>query len=111
MLYVVWTIHRIYVCRTLYSKYSIVDGVNLVSHQLGCVQTPLITLTKGEKKKKKTSFMLQISKKFKTQGIVSSTQNKPRQTVISTRMIKSKAKMVYAESSIFVRGIFFVFAF
>lgn len=52
MLYVVWTIHRIYVCRTLYSKYSIVDGVNLVSHQLGCVQTPLITLTKGEKKKK-----------------------------------------------------------
>jgi hypothetical protein len=55
--------------------------------------------------------MLQISKKFKTQGIVSSTQNKPRQTVISTRMIKSKAKMVYAESSIFVRGIFFVFAF
>lgn len=32
-----------YVCRTLYSKYSIVDGVNLVSHQLDSVQTRLIT--------------------------------------------------------------------
>lgn len=50
MLYVVWTISRMYVCRTLYSKYSTV-GVNLVSHQLDRVQTllsRLITLTKEQ---------------------------------------------------------------